>query len=90
MCAKTHKLLLFVTLSTSAVYLSVFPVMILAREVEAKNFVLNIGHLGRREPVVQPTTLTQGGCTYEAHDDINGRSSIDGDDVGGISRPGVR
>jgi hypothetical protein len=24
-------------------------------EVEAKDFVLNIGHLGRREPVVQPT-----------------------------------
>jgi hypothetical protein len=29
-------------------------------EIEAVNFVLNIGHLGRREPVVQPTTLRQG------------------------------
>jgi hypothetical protein len=28
--------------------------MVLAREVEAKNFVLNIGHLERRELVVQP------------------------------------
>ena len=28
-----------------------------AEEVEAKNFVLNIGHLGRRELVVQPATL---------------------------------
>jgi hypothetical protein len=34
--------------------------MFLAREVEARNFVLNIGHLGRREPVVQPTTSSQG------------------------------
>jgi hypothetical protein len=28
--------------------------MLLAREVGAKNFVLYIGHLGRRESVVQP------------------------------------
>jgi hypothetical protein len=34
--------------------------MFLAREVEARNFVLNIGHLGRREPVVQPNTSSQG------------------------------
>ena len=26
------------------------------REVAARNFVLNIGHLGWREPVVQPAT----------------------------------
>src|SRR5215213_7638590 len=26
------------------------------REVAAKNFVLYVGHLGRREPVVQPAT----------------------------------
>jgi hypothetical protein len=32
----------------------VFPVMFFAKGVEAKNFVLNVGHLGRREPVVQP------------------------------------
>jgi hypothetical protein len=31
-----------------------FTVMFLVREVAAKNFVLNVGHLGRREPVVQP------------------------------------
>jgi hypothetical protein len=31
-------------------------VIVLAREVEAKNFVLNMRHLGRREPVVQPAT----------------------------------
>ena len=31
-----------------------FTVMFLVREVAAKNFVLNVGHLGRREPMVQP------------------------------------
>jgi hypothetical protein len=35
--------------------------MVLAREVEAKNFVLNIGHLGRRELVVQPATSEERG-----------------------------
>jgi hypothetical protein len=34
--------------------------MVLAREVEAKNFVLYIGHLGRRELVVQPPTPKKG------------------------------
>jgi hypothetical protein len=29
--------------------------MVVVREIEAKNFVLKIWHLGRREPVVQPT-----------------------------------
>jgi hypothetical protein len=34
---------------------SLFAIMVLAREVEAKNFVLNIGHLwDTRELVVQP------------------------------------
>ena len=31
-------------------------VMVVAGEVAARNFVLNVGHLGRREPVVQPAT----------------------------------
>jgi hypothetical protein len=34
-------------------------VIVLAREVEAKNFVLNMRHLGRREPVVQPATARE-------------------------------
>jgi hypothetical protein len=35
--------------------------MVVTREVEAKNFVLNIGHLGRREPVVQPASSEERG-----------------------------
>jgi Zn-dependent metalloprotease len=36
-------------------------------EVEAKNFVLYIGHLGRREPVVQPTISSMKEVALEAH-----------------------
>ena len=35
-----------------------------AVEVEAKNFVLNIGHQGWREPVVQPTTPKKEGGSF--------------------------
>ena len=36
-----------------------FPVMFFVRVVEAKNFARNVGHLERREPVVQPTTTSE-------------------------------
>jgi hypothetical protein len=38
-----------------------------AEEIEAKNFVLYIGHLGRSESLVQPTTSKkEGGSACEA------------------------
>ena len=41
----------------SSLPLRFFPVMVfLVGEVAAQNFVLNVGHLGRREPVVQSAT----------------------------------
>ena len=47
--------------------------MFLTVEVEAKNFVLNLGHLRRRETVVQPTTPKKGRLRIrrirEGHDD---------------------
>ena len=36
-----------------------FPVMFFVSVVEAKNFAKNIGHLERREPMVQPTTTSE-------------------------------
>src|SRR5215213_9332025 len=37
-------------------------------EVEAKNFILYVGHLGCREPVVQPATSEKGEVSVEGKD----------------------
>src|ERR671920_1094861 len=52
-------------------------------EVEALNFVLYIGHLGWREPVVQPAISRMKEVAHEAHLGVDhGGVSYGGNDVG--------
>jgi hypothetical protein len=58
-------------------------VMFLGGEVAAKNFALDVGHLGRREPVVQPATSQAKEAAHEAHLFGPGTDGGHGGDDGG-------
>jgi hypothetical protein len=65
--------------------------MVLAEEVEAKNFVLNIGHLwDGRELMVQPTISRMKEVALEAHAFGVDRHHNDGSGDGSYGGYGVR